>query len=216
MLNLIIASGPGARAKAPEFYNRITYRQDDGDIIDATVYGDTGEYRIWLNLKNQSSHCDCPSFQHRDGPCKHIAAVAAVTVADHEEGGPNFWIRAAVIDDRNSGRQFARWEFRPEPSEELAEQHNAKYWERYLAHVCVKGYLIDHKVWTGELPLPHTDDKILAYLPTGEQVPGVVQSVFEGDPTYIAYNVVLDWQPEGFDSTEVVLFGSEILQGSDL
>jgi len=215
MLGLILGAGASARAKLPDMYRRMSFRQTD-DVIDATVFGNTGEYQVWINLNTAQQHCDCPSFQHRDGPCKHIAAVAAVLIGERESGGPNWWVRLAVLDDRNSGRQFKRWEFRPEPSEEVARRYDAKVWSRHAGHVVVKGYVVEDKVWTGELPLPAIDDRVVAYLPTGEQVPGCIVRRFDRDPTYHAYNVTLDWTPEGYDSPDVVLFGSEILQSDNL
>lgn len=213
-LGIVLFSGRASRHRSLEIQNAIDEIDSERDsIFTATVYGDTGKYAVRLNLEAGLMHCDCKSFEHREGPCKHLTALALKLVADHEGGGPRYWTRASVLESRNAGDQYKVWENRPSVSDETAEAYGVEIDELYECVQPVKGYRLNNgKMWTGAMPLPAKGERVLAYLPNGEQVPSTIVRSFDEDKVYQAYVVQMDWVPEDYDDELTVLFGTEMLR----
>lgn len=220
MLGLVLYAGASSRAKACELANFVDVISwvDEGrdDVITAQVLG-SDCYDVRLNFGSRIMHCDCPSFEHRGGPCKHIAAVALRMVSDHEGGGPAHWARAAVLESRNAGDHFKLWELRPALTEKMARTHNVDIIEVQQCIQKVTGFMLRNgKIWTGTLPLPVRGERVLAYLPNQEQVPATVVEAFNGDETYQAYHIKMDWIPDGYTDEDTIVFGSEMLRGANV
>lgn len=216
-LALVLYSGVGSRKKSLEIQDRIDDIKVSGEAYSATAYGSSGKYDVRLNLDAGLMHCDCRSFEHRSGPCKHITALAVTLVSEHEGGGPRYWTRASVLESRNAGDQYKIWESRPSISDDIAKKYGAEIVEMYECVQMVRGYMMNSgRIWTGALPLPEDGEKILAYLPNGQQVPAVIVRRFDEDPVYQAYVVRMDWPPDGYDDIETVLFGTEMLREVNL
>lgn len=216
-LGLVLYSGRDSRRRSLEIQDNIDDVRQRGDVYEATSFGSSGRYSLRLNLEAGLMHCDCKSFEHRDGPCKHLTALAVMLVAEHEGGGSRYWTRASVLESRNSGDQYKLWEERPSVSDKIARDYGLEIVEVYECVQPVRGYrLHSGRIWTGAMPLPQNGEKVLAYLPNGEQVPSTIVRPFDEDTVYQAYVVSMEWIPDDYDDHETVLFGTEMLRSVNI
>ena len=116
MLGLVLYSGKDSRRRALEsehLVDVLDWGDSDGVFKAHVPSSGPNPYTVRVNISKRVMHCPCKSFEHRDGPCKHIAAAAIHAVSAREEESPKYWMTAAIIESRNAGDSFFLWDNKP-------------------------------------------------------------------------------------------------------
>jgi len=190
--------------------------------VDAVVRGSEKDYLVNLDFEHHhfgdfvdgSMLCDCEAFTFRDGPCKHIVAVAAEAITRIEGGDATTWMREVCSESRNSGEQYKPWERKPQIDEEIAKVHNATVEVVKKHRKEIRCYSLKSGMfWTGSLPLPEIGESIKAKLPTGDEIDAEVLREFsEDENSMLGYWVRLEDAPDIYKNDEIVLYGSEMIR----
>ena len=192
----------------------VSARHHEHDVVAFVQSSDQSSppYLVGIDFLRRQMSCECRAFAHREGPCKHLVALAATTIHLREGGDktPREWIKAAVMESRNAALQKKPWEEKPSFDEAVAEEHGAMIATVSTGRRKVTGYSIDGKLWTGPLPLPLPGERILVHLPTGERTGATVIEHDFDHMLYYGLMVELDDAPQHYYSNTITIFGSEV------
>lgn len=223
-LGIIIRANSDTRDRAINLLesNSIFWIRIRDDKVDAVIKGGEEDYLLNIDFEDNSfgdfvagsMRCECESFIYREGPCKHVTALALEAIVRRSGGEATYrdWISSVCSESRNSGAQYMPWENRPVISEEIAEEHGVSVKQIHKFRKKIDCYELDDGMyWTGDLPLPSEGETVKTKLATGEETTATIVSRFEEDENnMLGFWAKLDNKPEVYKSDEIVLYGSEI------
>jgi hypothetical protein len=221
---IITMSDTTARKNALKTFNKIEYmRVRDLDIVafvTASSKGRDEPYMVAIDFLGHACSCECPSFAHRESPCKHVVAVVAKAVERMEgraDTSATAWMELALAEARNAALQKMPWETKPSFDPHMAQEYGYAIAKVTIARREVEGYMLENRrLWTGPLPLPVPGERIQVHLPTGDRVKATVIEEDLEHRIFQGYLVELDETPENFESNIMVIAGAEMERTEEL